>query len=227
MKQVYREFLFQNRDEQYRLFQQKHIKTSLEIVGVRIPRIREFFRLHKQELLESSYFVNNLPHLYFEEMMLAVYVLNETKQLPLETLSNFLSYVDNWSICDSIKLKFRQESLYPYLLQLLHDEKEFCVRYAIVTLLYFYINPNSTKAILAIQRNEYYIQMAKAWYLTEAIINDFNTNISYLNNQYLDKTTHSMTRRKCLDSFKLNQTQKEIIKNLKYEEQKNEMSYHE
>ena len=101
-----REKLFSMKDEEYRLFTGRSIPNVKidNIIGVRIPDIRKMAKEIKDEEVINN-FLDNLPHKYHEENLLhGVFLGTKIKDIDvlLKRLDEFLKYVDNWAVCDTI-----------------------------------------------------------------------------------------------------------------------------
>lgn len=207
-----KEFLNANKNERLAIFNRKLITTGYPILGVAIPSIRKFLKtiINDKKLIDE--FTSNLKYSSFEEYILCALIINEYKEVNLNLLDNYLDYVDNWAMCDILKVKNIDLD---YLKKQLSSDQVYRVRFSIVTLLYFNINKENTELVLKIKSDQYFINMAIAWYLTTAISKDFDGYIKYLSLNYLNYDVFKMTIRKCLDSYKLTYKQKEYIKRLK------------
>ena len=63
--------------------------------------------------------------------------------------------------------------------------------------------------------NEYYVNMAIAWFYSIAIIKDYNKAIIYLEDRKLPKFIHNKTIQKCNESYRISQQVKLYLKTLK------------
>ena len=140
--------LFAMQDENYRDFHAKLIPNvdKETIIGVRVPRMRAYARsLWKQAPETVRAFLEVLPHKYYEENCLhglLIGVLSETADEALRLIDRFLPYVDNWATCDMLPPKIFasdlarvRETVLPWLA----SEETYRVRFAIVTLLTFFL----------------------------------------------------------------------------------------
>ena len=100
--------LFEMQDIKYRDFTAKLIPniSPNSMIGVRLPQVK---KLAKELYRGSEYidFINSLPHTYFEEYHLHCYIISEMKDFEelLIELEKLLPYIDNWSVCDSLRPK--------------------------------------------------------------------------------------------------------------------------
>ena len=97
-----------SRNEKYRDFTAPLIPNVSRdtIIGVRLPNIRAIAK----ELVKSGEykdFITELPHKYFEEYHLHSYVVSLIKDFDecIIALDVLLPYIDNWSVCDSLRPK--------------------------------------------------------------------------------------------------------------------------
>jgi len=100
--------LFELQDKKYAEFSAKLTPTvdAGLFIGVRIPEMR---KLAKTLVREGSYgdFLGELPHKYYDENVLHGLILSEIKDYEdcMEKVENFLPYVDNWAVCDTMSPK--------------------------------------------------------------------------------------------------------------------------
>ena len=100
--------LFELQDKDYALFQSRLVPDidSELIIGVRVPVLRKFAKeLIKKQSCED--FLKELPHKYYDENMLHGILISEMKDYIgcIERLNEFLPYIDNWAVCDTLSPK--------------------------------------------------------------------------------------------------------------------------
>ena len=100
--------LFELQDKDYALFHSRLVPNidSKLIIGVRVPVLRKFAKeLVKEQKYED--FLKELPHKYYDENMLHGILLSEMKDYEkcVESLNEFLPYIDNWAVCDILSPK--------------------------------------------------------------------------------------------------------------------------
>lgn len=79
-----------------------------------------------------------------------------------------------------------------------------------------FIKPkDGLKVVFDIKSDEYYINMARAWYFQVMFVKDFEATFDFLKSNNLDKTTLKMTLQKCRDSYRLSKENKEKLQLLK------------
>ena len=219
------EELFKLQDLNYKNFTSKLIPNINKdiIIGVKTPLIRTLAK--KINFEDAIEFINDLPHKYHEENMLHACLMNiYIKHLDtyLEYLDNFLPYVDSWTICDCINPKiFKKDydKVHKYLLNKLKDKRTYYKRFAIVSLLQFYLGDNLYKKDLItlskVKSKEYYVNMAISWYYSFALIKNYEEVVSLFENKILDKWIHNKSIQKAIESYRISDERKSYLKSLK------------
>ena len=212
-------------DAEYKAFISKLIPTvsAENIIGVRVPELR---RLAKQLAgkAEAEEFLHSLPHRYYEENCIHAFILETHKDFDrlISELDEFLPYVDNWAVCDSMSPKiFRKykPELWNQALVWLKDEHTYTVRYAIGILMKHFLDedfkPEALDIIAGVKSDEYYINMMAAWYFATALCKQYDSAIKYLENNVLDKWVHNKSIRKAVESRRISEEKKAYLKTLK------------
>lgn len=225
MEQIVKE-LYELQDKEYQAFHAKLIPNidSECVIGVRTPALRKYAK----ELAgrpEAAEFLKELPHKYYEENNLHGFLLPLLyKNVPelLEQLDLFLPYVDNWATCDMMSPKVFKKDLalvYESVKKWLKSSHTYEVRFAIVTLLGFYLdeafNPEMLQLVASVKSEEYYIKMAAAWYFSIALIKQYDTAIEYITEQRLETWTHNKAIQKAIESYRIDADRKEYLRSLK------------
>ncbi|MGN0824266.1 MAG: DNA alkylation repair protein, partial [Candidatus Coproplasma sp.] len=113
--------------------------SSIKVIGVRTPVLRSLAKSYAARFEELF----ALPNEYYEVTFLK---LIAASNLPYERfitiVDDCVELIDNWAACDCFKAacikKHRQEFL-PFVKAYLGVNREFSQRYALVTLLHFYV----------------------------------------------------------------------------------------
>lgn len=222
------QLLIDKKEEKYKKFSKKIIPdTKLEILGVRVPNIKKIARLLKAEQPELiSTFINDYTHTYYEEWFLHGLLLQNVTDIDnlFALLDNFLLYVDNWAICDSTAsvlkiVKKYPEKFYKKICEWIESNKTYVVRFAIVLLNDYYLDnyfsEKLLKKVIKIASNNYYVKMAKAWFLSTSLIKQYEKTIWVLQQKVLDKFTHNKTIQKAIDSYRIDADIKIYLKTLR------------
>jgi len=217
--------LFKHKDEKYKRFNSKLIPNidRKKIIGVKIPDIRKIYKMMNS--LEKDIFINNLPHEYHEENLLHAIILSNYKtdvNELLKKIDQFLPYIDNWAVCDILSFKIflnHKELILKKIEKWINSKHEYTVRFAIVILLKYYLNDKyinkTNNLVLNINKKEYYINMAIAWYFSYALIYQYNTTIIIFENKILNKWLHNKSIQKAIESYRIPKDKKEYLKTLK------------
>ena len=184
--------LFALKDENYRRFHAKLIPDIPidNIIGVRTPVLRKYAK-EVAKLPEANIFLESLPHSYYEENNLhgALLSLLYPKDIIafMEQLERFLPYVDNWATCDMLSPKIFKKYL-PYVYERvqkwLQSDAVYTIRFGIVTLLGFYLDdafePEMLQLVANVRSEEYYVNMAVAWYFSMALVKQYDATLPYI-----------------------------------------------
>ena len=219
------EKLFELQDLKYRDFHSKLMPTvsKEKIIGVRVPELRKFAKEFNKSDLKTD-FLNTLPHEYYEEDNLHGFLIEKIKDFDecISALDSFLLFVNNWATCDMMTpkvLSINPEKLYEKIDGWAKSEHTYTVRFAIVTLMKFFMDEHLDKKhinlLLSIKSDEYYINMAIAWYLATALSSRWDLVIPYIENQKFSKWVHNKAIQKANESYRITKDQKEYLKTLK------------
>ncbi len=217
-------------DEKYKEFNKKLCPdTNLEMLGIRVPILRKF----AQKIINTNEYdwenlIKNTDIKFFEEVQLQGFIIGY-KEMPFDTklnlIKDFISRIDSWAITDTFipTLKIKKENLKDYwdfILKYLNSDKEFEVRFAIVSMLdYFIIDEyvdEVIKVLNMISHEGYYVKMAIAWTLAEVGIKYNDKAMQFLKEKNnLDKFTYNKTLQKMIESFRIEKSQKDILRKMK------------
>lgn len=220
-----REDLFANQDVKYRDFQSKLTPTieANTAIGVRTPVLRKLAKAYSKRQ-DVDDFLADLPHKYFDENQLHAFILSEIKDFDecIGKLERFLPFVDNWATCDQMSpkcFKKNHEKLLPYLNKWIKSDDTYTVRFAIVTFMSHFLDDDFDagylKLVSDIKSDEYYINMAIAWYFATALAKQYDKTIPYIENKTLDVWTHNKAIQKSIESYRVTAEHKEYLKSLK------------
>ena len=212
------------KDEEYLKFH-INIVPNIEkdrIIGVRVPDIRKLAKeLSKEEI---SSFLDDIPHFYQEENMLQSILLSDIKDVDeaLRRLNDFLPCVDNWAVCDTLKpkaFKKKDERIINEIKKWLCSNHSFTIRYGILALFTFYMDEKYQKEYLnlplLVKSDDYYVEMAIAWFYQVALVKHYDDAIVYLEENRLNDFVHNKTISKCHDSYRISNERKEYLKTLR------------
>lgn len=220
-----RKELFSLAEADFKAFNQR-INPGVEgILGVRTPTLRKLAKRIAtagwREYLETARYD------YFEEKLLAALVIGyadaPTDEL-LEQVRAFLPHIDGWAVCDTFCVSLKaatqhQAQFYTFLRPYLQSPNEFDVRFAIVMLLFHYIDDSYIDELFplfdAVSHEGYYVKMAVAWAVSMCYVQYPCQTTRYLESNQLDDFTHNKSIQKIIESRQVDATAKTALRALR------------
>ncbi len=217
--------LFANQDIKYRDFQSKLTPTIGEgsAIGVRTPILRKLAKGYSKRA-DVADFLDDLPHKYFDENQIHAFLISEIKDYDecIARLNQFLPYVDNWATCDQMSpkcFKKNHDLLPEQLLKWIGTNDTYTIRFAIVSYMSQFLdedfNEEYLRIVASVKSDEYYINMAIAWYFATALAKQYEAALPYIENNVLDKWTHNKAIQKSIESYRVSDEHKQYLKSLK------------
>lgn len=212
--------LYKNADPAYAAFHKRLLKNDkINVIGVRVPVLRKIAREFKGEFYELL----KLPDEYYEVTFIK---LTAASYLPynefIKVIDGCVELIDNWASCDCFKagcIKKHREEFLPFVKAYLGVNREFYQRFALVTLLNFYVEDGYYdlifQSVLKADTRYYYVHMAAAWLIAEVIVKNYGVGTDFLKQNKLDVKTHNKAIQKARESYRLTDMQKEELKSLK------------
>ena len=217
--------LFSRQDKEYMKFLSKLTSNVSEdtIIGVRIPEIR---KLAKKLVKNNEYedFLKELPHKYYDENLLHGAIISENKDFEncIELLDNFLPFIDNWAVCDTISPKIfkkHKKELIEKIKEWSQSDKTYTCRFGVEMLMTHFLDEDFKKEYLEMVANihseEYYVKMVIAWFFATALAKQWDYAVIYLENNKLDVWVHNKTIQKARESLRILEDKKGYLKGLK------------
>lgn len=220
-----RKLIEENKDEKYREFTSSLLPGVNNLIGVRLPILRNIAK----EVIKEDYktYLDFEDFIYFEEKMIKGFViglLKEDIEIVLSYVEEFIPYIDNWSVCDSfcssLKItKKNKECVWKFLNRYLKSEKAYDIRFAVVMMLWYYVDDEYLDEILLevdkICHEDYYVKMAVAWAISMCYVKFPERTLKYLKNNNLDDFTYNKALQKICESLKIDKETKNIIRKMK------------
>lgn len=224
-----KEHILKLADEKYKEFHSKLCPNTDNILGVRVPILRNYAKeLSKKYTTDEL--LKNIDNQYYEEIMLQGMIIGLSKENNFEVIKkyikDFVPKIDNWAICDvfcaGLKItKKYKEDMWNFIQTYLKSKNEFYLRFAIVMILDFYIEEGYLERNFEIFNNvrsdKYYVQMAIAWAISICLIKYYDKTIKYLKSKEckLDNFTYNKSLQKARESYRISKEQKEELQKMK------------
>ena len=167
--------------------------------------------------------------IYFEEVMLQGIILGYIRldfDEIVEYIDKYVKKIDNWFMCDNFckRLKYvnkHKERWQDYIQKQLFSSDEFEIRFGVVIIIYYYIENNYIDNVLEvlnkIDTSKYYASTAVAWALSICYVKFSNETLEYLKRSNIDDITYNRTIQKIVESFQVEDEEKQIISKMKRE----------
>jgi 3-methyladenine DNA glycosylase AlkD len=213
-------------DEKYKKFNESLMPGTVTSYGVRMPRMRE---IAMEIVRQDAYgFLAVSRTDSTEEVQLRGLVISGMKvplaeKLPL--LRDFIPLIDNWGVCDTVSIKAAQgasgdvQLLWDFLSDYFDSDKEFFIRFAVVTGMSNFIVPEYIDEYLArltaISHEGYYVRIGVAWAVCECFVKFRDKTLPVFETKILDKQTQNKAIQKCRESFRVTDEDKEYLRSLK------------
>ena len=218
------------------------------IIGVRVPTMRKIAK----EFVDSAKdakgsakivpkdvvsFLDKLPHKYFEENQVHLFVVERIKDREecLRRIEQFLPYIDNWAVCDgkSPKALLKDEAQFLERIQAwLKSNHPYTVRFGVNMLMNYFLDERFDKRFLKwvadideslfnddgraeCPTDRYYVQMEIAWYFATALAKQWDAAFPYIKGRKFSAWTHAKTIQKACESYRITAEQKDILRKLK------------
>lgn len=218
-------------DPEYKAFNAKLIPNVAvdAMIGIRVPVLRAFAKeLRRGDGRVLEQFLADLPHRYFEENMLHAILIGEvcaSVEEVIAELTRFLPYADNWAVTDTIRIRALRRAdadVRPWLDQLARwarDTHTYTIRYAVVALMADFLDDRFDAMQLqlaeTIQSDEYYVNMARAWYFATALAKQWESTLPLLVERRLDPWTHNKTIQKACESYRVSSGHKALLRSMR------------
>lgn len=224
MKEII-DMLMEQQDKKYCEFQSSLIpgKAQNTMIGVRTPALRKLAKeISNMDICEA--FLQEVPHNYFEENQLHIFVISEYKDFLqcVQAIEDFLPYIDNWATCDQSSpkvFKKHKEALMPYIEKWMASKETYTIRYGIRMLMNLFLDedfkPEYLQRVCAIKSEEYYVNMMIAWYLATALAKQWEATVKVIESKCLAPWVQNKAIQKACESFRVSDEHKTYLRTLK------------
>lgn len=217
--------LLERQDLPFQDFTMRGTPGAENVIGVRIPEVRQIAKgLCRGDF--DSYLAAE-PKEYLEEILLHGIIMAQAK-MELDTrfdyMTAFIPRINNWLVCDVVANSFRikpdqEEKYWEFLTQYLDSKNEFAVRFMLVMMLDHFLTDDyvaETLAVVdAVKHPGYYVEMAKAWLVAEALVKDREVAMSYIYDNHLSDFAFNKAIQKARESYRVSARDKDLLLQLK------------
>ena len=212
--------LEENANLKYRDFHKKLLKNeNINVLGVRVPILRKIAKQFGGDIDNLLTF----PDEYYEVTFIKLTAVSNLKYEEfIKYVDSCVPLIDNWATCDCFTPKCiekHKKDFLPYIEKYLSNNGEFYQRFALTTLLHFYVEDEFSDIVFdAVKRadtQKYYVHMAAAWLIAEVLVKDYENGVKFLQTETIDIKTHNKAIQKANESFRLSKEQKNFLKEIK------------
>ena len=208
------------------------VKKELDCIkrtkfGISVPELRKFAKYIAKDNYRD--FIENNDYSSFELKLLHAFVIGYIKDdinVLLKYFKDFIPYVDDWGINDSLCQNFKivrkyQDIVWNFLMQYKNSKKEFESRIVSVTLLSHYLNDEYIDRVIEVlnllNTDDYYSQMGVAWAIATVMGKYPEVCMKYLKskNCKLDKITYNKSLQKIRESLRISDEIKRLTNAMK------------
>ena len=190
--------------------------------GISIPELRKYAKKLSKGDYKEFIEINTCET--FELKLLHAFLIgyiNDDINILLKYFEDFMPYVDDWAVNDSLCQNFRiarkyQDKVWNFLMKYKDSKKEFESRIVAVVLLSHYLNDEYIDKVIKVldelNTDDYYSQMGIAWAVATIMGKYPDKCINYLKNCNLDSITYRKTLQKIRESYRVSDKIKKTLK---------------
>lgn len=217
--------LYSLQDLKYKEFHGKLIMSD-KLIGVRTPELKRIAKVIARGNYQK-FFKENKHELYEENLVYGL-VLGYLKLDFYELkpfVDEFIPYIDNWAVCDmtvsNLKVYKKNKTkniVFNEIKKYLKNDNPWINRFGYVLLLNYFIEEEYIDEIFElceIYKDEYYVKMAIAWLISMCYIKFKGRTITFLKKHKLDVWTHNKSIQKIIESNRVTNEDKKMLKGLK------------
>ncbi len=192
---------------------------DFRVLGVRVPTLRKLAKKYFPYFDEVKTFADEYYEVKFIKLSAAALLPYESFKAEVE---DCVALIDNWALCDCFSakcIKSNREDFLNYIQKFMADGREFYQRYALTTLLQFYVEEQYLGVIFDfVERantDYYYVHMAAAWLIAEVLVKHYDKGVEFLQNTAIGKKTVNKAIVKACESFRITDDKKNYLRGLK------------
>ena len=140
----------------------------------------------------------------------------------IERLNEFLPYIDNWAVCDTLSpkvFKKNKDTLLEEICTWSKSKKTYTCRFGIGMLMSHFLDEDFNKEYLklpaGIKSKEYYVNMMLAWFFATALAKQWESTLPLFEEEKLDVWVHNKAIQKAKESYRIDADKKAYLSSLK------------
>lgn len=221
-----REHIMKLSEKANKAFAEKLNPGVENVLGLRLPDMRELAKRISKSDWET--YLSTASEYYMEERMLHGLVLGYIKpdddiEKYLARVTRFVKIINSWSVCDTFKfagnkkyLSAHSVRIWEYLKTFIRSDKEYEIRFGVVMAMKYFIDDEHIDELFSlidgISSDAYYVRMGVAWTLSYCFVKYPERTKNYLLNSYLDDFTYNKSIQKIIESYRVNDEQKNQLR---------------
>lgn len=231
IKNQVREQLIHLAEPDYKVFNEKLLPGVTNILGVRLPKLREIAkRIAKNDA--QSYLCQMKETDWrsdgsYEEKMIYGLVIGYARMSHdeyKEQLDAFVPLIDSWGVCDSCCntykwMKEQPDVWWEYLNSWIAADTEYGIRFGLVSMLSHFVDEAHIHEIFRvcsqIHNDGYYAKMAAAWLVSVCFAGFPEETYAFLQDNQMDDFTHNKSIQKTCESYRVSKEHKALIRKLR------------
>lgn len=210
-------------DEKYREFSMKLIPGTADMLGIRIPILRDIAKQIGKG--DADGFIRCEKGTCHEEIIIEGLVMAGIKcgyDTMLDMMKAFSHKIYNWAISDIVVFKGMRKYPDKYINDadwFVFNNNEWIQRYGFGGLMNFCLSEEYIDAVFekvnSVRSEHYYVQMIQAWLVATAMAKLRDRTSEFLQNNDLNDTTMNMTVRKICESRRISDDDKQFARSLR------------
>lgn len=218
--------LFDNRSKSQKSYFSSLIPGSKKALGVKVPYLRTMAKTIAKD--DYVYFMDNCPEEYYEQEMLKAFVIGYVRddiEKILVKADEFIPKIHDWAVNDAFCQNFKiarkyQDIVWQWLMKYALMDDEYSQRVVAVLSLSHFLNDEYYKDVLRVvddlKNPGYYTKMGVAWCVATAYAKFPEYTMEYMKSgNHLDDWTYNKSIQKMIESFKVSDEDKKILRSMK------------
>lgn len=214
-----KDYLYSIRDEQYKTFSLKMVKTEYNVIGVRAPLITEVAKQIAKGNAENfilAFHPGNHEEMLLKASVIGFWRVSFKKKIP--HIKEFVKLIDNWAVCDSLALGLNPRvnelpEVLGFVRVYIRGTKEYERRVAVDIIMDYFLCEQYIDTALnilkSVKDDRFYVNMAIAASISQSFIKFPQKTEDLLKAKTLDRNVQNKAIQKIRESYKVSVADKE------------------